>query len=209
MWHDVQNPYYRYRLFGFRIRETMKYLLLFLTTFTLNFSFPLDGCKFDDESQNTAIYYEHNVEIRDVREYIKMPTAYYQLVIDTLGETNENGDIISFPTWKGVGICMMNEQGKFVPYNISNQIYPSFSFLKIQEMQLNLDGTIREQAVFLKRNLDPQPKPSGEANWKDGKFYQAGKELPSDDLIQKKQFQKLYPIQQKYLGLIQESLELR
>jgi hypothetical protein len=187
----------------------MQYYILFFITITLSFSFPLEGCRADADSQNKAIYYEHNAEIRDERQYVKMPTVYYQLVIDQLGETDQNGDIVSFPKWKGVGLCKMNENGKLGPYNISAEIYPLYSFLKVQEMQLNLDGTIREQAVFLKRTLDAQPKPSGEANWIDNNYYQAGKIISLESFTKKKQFQKLFLIQEKYFGLIRGGLGLR
>lgn len=186
----------------------MKYFFLFFTTITLSFSFPLEGCRADSVSQDKAIYYVHNPEIRDQRQYVKMPTVYYQLVVDQLGETDQNGDIISFPTWKGIGLCKLNRDGKMGPYNISAEIYPLHTFEKVQEMQLNLDGTIKEQAIFLKRVLDPQPKPSGEANWVEDNYYQSGKIISFEQFTKKKQFQKLFPKQEKYLGLIRGGLGL-
>ncbi|MCJ8344846.1 hypothetical protein MJH12_04845, partial [bacterium] len=173
----------------------MKHLSLFLMMICLNFSFPLEGCRDDQSSQKQSIFYQHNEEIRDQYQYIKMPTAYYQLVVDQLGETDENGQIISFPTWKGIGLCMLNEEGKFIPYNISNQIYPSFSFLMVQEKQINLDGTIRAQAIYLKRILNETPKPSGEANWVDEQHYQAGKIVGLQKLRQIKSIDQTYKIQ--------------
>ncbi|MCO4783825.1 MAG: hypothetical protein KC646_15970 [Candidatus Cloacimonetes bacterium] len=186
----------------------MKTLILLFTTISLNFAFPLEGCRSDVASQNEAIYYVHNPEIRDQRQYVKMPTVYYQLVVDQLGETDQNGDIVSFPTWKGVGLCKLNNDGTMGPYNISAEIYPLHSFEKVQEMQLNLDGTIREQAIFLKRVLDPQPKPSGDANWVKDNYYQAGKVISQEQFTKKKQFEKLFSIQEKYLGLIGDGLGL-
>jgi hypothetical protein len=170
--------------------------ILFLLIVSGSFCWEMPGCDSSKAFDPDVVYYLHQLEISGPYGYVKMPTAWYQLKLKSSGQVDSNGIPVSFPEWEGLGLCLLDENGMMVPYNLSGQLYPQWKFVERQGPDIALDGVVREHAIYQKYVIAEQPDEFGNAVWLDEGFYQNGAKLNNFEPGSMKNFRTLYKIEQ-------------
>lgn len=180
--------------------------LLTIFTFTLlsPMAYEFEGCDTSPTAHQQTIFYSHMESVADPLDFILMPQAFYQLKLVQKAEVDDQGNFLVPPKWEPLGLCMLGKEGKMIPYNLSRLVYPEWKFELVENFQLNLDGTVRSQAVYQRYVLDDEANEDGTARWMASGFYQAGKEVSWNltEAKQKRQFSRFHQIlNQSVLGL--------
>jgi|GEM_PF-1425371 len=153
--------------------------LLTIFTFTLlsPMAYEFEGCDTSPTAHQQTIFYSHMESVADPLDFVLMPQAFYQLKLVQKAEVDDQGNFLVPPKWEPLGLCMLSKEGKMIPYNLSSLVYPEWKFELVENFQLNLDGTVRYQAVYHRYVLDDVANEDGTARWMASGYYQAGKEV--------------------------------
>lgn len=147
----------------------MKYLALFALLVTVQTSHALRNDECDPKNFDThQVYYEpYTKAVMGENNEVLLPAAWKQMVLDTSPVYSE-GKMNSRAKYAYSGICMLNHQGRMVPYRVDRRNY----FWKLwTSPHTKSNGIVSRHSIFMKMDVQ---KAFGQWEYKEAGKYLDG-----------------------------------